>query len=82
MKKLGINFYSLSKIDLCGFTYKICNHNARRVFMLLEKNGQITEIVNLKQIIVKLLGIKNDYYREKNLKIQKILKNRRKYKSI
>ena len=79
MKKLGINFYSLSKIGLCEDFYiaEFCNHNAEEFSAIRKMDKYITEIVNLEiDNRRKLLGIKTDYYREKFERYKKILKNR------
>ena len=79
MKKLGINFYSLSKIGLCEDFYiaEFCNHNAEEFSAIRKMDKYITEIVNLEiDNRRKLLGIKTDYYREKFERYRKILKNR------
>ena len=76
MKKLGIDFYSLSKIGLCEDFYisEFCNQNAEEFSAIRKMDKYITEIVNLEiDNRRKLLGIKTDYYREKFEKYKKIL---------
>lgn len=76
MKKLGIDFYSLSKIGLCEDFYiaEFCTQNSEEFSAIRKMDKYITEIVNLEiDNRRKLLGIKTDYYREKYEKYKNIL---------
>lgn len=79
MRKIGINFYSLSKFGLSEDFYiaEFCNPNSEEFSAIRKMDKYITEIVNLEiDNRRKLLGIKTDYYREKFEKYKKILINK------
>ena len=79
MKKIGINFYSLSKIGLCDDFYiaEFSNPKSEEFSAIRKMDKYISEIVNLEiDNRRKILGIKTDYYREKYEKLKKILINR------